>query len=40
VLPAHLHHLVVQEIHKDLVHEPTEALQSHLAAMLLPPPQQ
>ena len=36
-LPDSLRKLVIEEIHKDLVHEPGEALQVHLAAMLCPP---
>ena len=37
-LPASLRHRVTNEIHKDLVHEPPEHLQSHLAHLLCPQP--
>lgn len=35
-LPEALRRLVTEEVHKDLVHEPPEALQAHLAAALCP----
>lgn len=38
-LPAAMRQLVTEEIHKDLVHEPAEHLQAHLAHLLCPPPQ-
>ena len=37
-LPERLRRQVTDEVHKDLVHEPAEALQQHLAASLCPPP--
>lgn len=39
-LPEHLRQQVTDEVHKDLVHEPTDKLQQHLAACLCPPPPQ
>lgn len=36
-LPESISKLVVEEIHKDLVREPAEHLQAHLAALLCPP---
>jgi len=35
-LPAAMRHQVTDEIHKDLVHEPAEHLQAHLANLLCP----
>lgn len=38
-LPQALRELVTDEIHKDLVHEPEQRLQAHLAHLLCPAPQ-
>ncbi|HTT06465.1 MAG TPA: host attachment protein [Steroidobacteraceae bacterium] len=38
-LPESISKLVTEEIHKDLVREPPDALQAHLAALLCPQPQ-